>query len=77
MGLDPFEATLLKAVDELHTDTFISDATWTTLTARYSTEQVLDLLFTAGQYKLVSMVLNSIGVRLEDGFEGFANEAQR
>ena len=76
-GLDPFEATLLQAVDELHTDTFISDATWTALTARYSTQQVLDLLFTAGQYKLVSMVLNSVGVRLEHGFEGFANEAQR
>jgi alkylhydroperoxidase family enzyme len=76
-GLDSFEAMLLRAVDELHTDAFISDATWTALTARYSTEQVLDLLFTAGQYKLVSMVLNSVGVRLEDGFEGFANEAQR
>src|ERR1700704_1096631 len=27
-GLDPFEATLLRAVDELHADTFISDPTW-------------------------------------------------
>jgi 4-carboxymuconolactone decarboxylase len=76
-GLDPFESVLLKAVDELHADTFISDATWEALTARYSTEQALDLIFTAGQYKLVSMVLNSVGVQLEDGFEGFADEAQR
>ena len=43
-GLDPFEAVLLKAVDELQIDTFISDATWAALTARYSTEQVLDLI---------------------------------
>src|ERR1041384_2351751 len=70
-GLDPFEAILIRAVDELHTNTFIGDSTWEALAARYSTEQILDLLFTAGQYKLVSMVLNSVGVQLEEGFEGF------
>jgi len=76
-GLDPFEATLLRAVDELHANTFIGDSTWKALAERYSTQQLLDFLFTAGQYKLVSMVLNSVGVRLEEGFDGFANEAQR
>jgi len=75
-GLDPFEATLLRAVDELHANTFIGDLTWKALAERYSTQQLLDFLFTAGQYKLVSMVLNSVGVRLEEGFDGFANEAQ-
>lgn len=75
-GLDPFEATLIRAVDELHANTFIGDATWKALTKRYSTEQLLDFLFTAGQYKLVSMVLNSVGVQLEEGFEGFSNETQ-
>ncbi len=76
VGLDPFEATLLRAVDELHADTFISDAAWKALTERYNTQQVLDFLFTAGQYKLVSMVLNSVGVQLEEGFTGFSNETQ-
>ena len=75
-GLDPFEATLLRAVDELHANTFISDPTWKSLAERYSTQQLMDLLFTAGQYKLVSMALNSLGVQLEDGFEGFRNETQ-
>ena len=75
-GLDPFEATLLRAVDELHANTFIGDATWKALTERYNTQQVFDFLFTAGQYKMVSMVLNSIGVQLEEGFEGFSNETQ-
>jgi 4-carboxymuconolactone decarboxylase len=70
-GLDPFEATLIRAVDELHANTFIGDSTWKALAERYNTQQVLDLLFTAGQYKLVSMVLNSAGVQLEEGFEGF------
>ena len=75
-GLDPFEATLLRAVDELHANTFIGDSTWKALTERYNTQQVLDFLFTAGQYKLVSMVLNSVGVQLEEGFTGFSNETQ-
>lgn len=69
-GWDPFEAALLRAVDELHADSFISDPTWQSLAGRYSTEQMLDLVFTAGQYKLVCMALNSIGVQLEEGFEG-------
>src|SRR5690349_7578257 len=75
-GLDPFEATLLRAVDELNTDTFICDETWSALAERYDTQQMLDLIFTAGQYKLVSMVLNSTGIQLEEGFEGFSDENQ-
>jgi len=71
-GLDPFESTLLRAVDELHANTVVGDSTWKALAERYNTQQMMDLLFTAGQYKLVSMVLNSAGVQLEDGFEGFA-----
>jgi 4-carboxymuconolactone decarboxylase len=74
-GWDPFEAVLLRAADELHKDTFISDGTWKSLSARYDTQQLLDLVFTAGQYKLVSMVLNSCGVQLEEGFERFSDEA--
>ena len=76
-GWDTFEATLLRAVDELHANSFISDSTWQALARRYNTEQLLDFLFTVGQYKLVSMVLNSTGVRLEEGFEGFSNEAAK
>jgi alkylhydroperoxidase family enzyme len=76
-GLDPFEATLLRAVDELHASKFISDETWKALASHYNTQQLLDLLFTAGQYMLVSMVLNSVGIQLEEGFDGFHDETQR
>lgn len=71
-GLDSFEALLMRAVDELHANTFIGDATWKALTERYNTQQIMDLIFAAGQYKLVSMALNSLGVQLEEGFEGFS-----
>jgi len=70
-GWDPFDATLLRAADELHGDTFVTDGTWAALEERYSTEQLMDLVFTIGQYTLVSMALNSIGGQLDPGIEGF------
>ncbi|MEE2673093.1 MAG: carboxymuconolactone decarboxylase family protein [Myxococcota bacterium] len=70
-GWDPFEATLLRAVDELHDDAIITDATWKALAARYDTQQLMDLVFTVGQYNLVSMALNTFGVQLDEGIEGF------
>ena len=63
----PFDAALLRAVDELHDDSKISGVTWATLADRYDTEQMLDLIFTVGNYHLVSMALNSCGVQLDDG----------
>ncbi len=59
------ERLLIVAVDELHQDSFISNATWTALSTRYSTVQMIDLVFTVGQYTMVSMALNSFGVQLE------------
>jgi 4-carboxymuconolactone decarboxylase len=71
-GWGPSESALLKAVDELHSDTFISNPTWTSLAGHYTTEQMMDLIFTVGQYHMVSMALNSLGVQLEDGFTGLS-----
>jgi len=59
------ERALLRAVDELHGDAFITDTTWATLNARYDTNQMMDLVFAVGQYTMVSMALNSFGVQLE------------
>ena len=61
------EALLLKATDELHEDAFISNATWEGLLESYNTEQLMDIVFTVGQYNLVSMALNTLGVQLDEG----------
>ena len=66
-----FDSALLTAVDELHADAFITDATWNALAERYSKQQLMDLVFTVGQYNLVSMALNSFGVQPEEGLERF------
>ena len=70
-GWDPFDATLLRAADELHADAFISNGTWAALGERYSPEQRMDVVFTVGLYNMVSMALNSFGVQLDEGIEGF------
>jgi 4-carboxymuconolactone decarboxylase len=66
-GWTPTERSLLRATDELHADADISDETWADLAADYTTEQLLDILFTVGQYNMVSMVLNTLGVQPEEG----------
>jgi 4-carboxymuconolactone decarboxylase len=70
-GLDPFEALLLQATDELHADAMIHEPTWRRLAERYDTRQLMDLIFTVGQYNLVSMALNTLGVPLDAGLRGF------
>jgi alkylhydroperoxidase family enzyme len=64
-GWTEAESALLQAVDDLHGDQFISDATWQRLGRHYDTKQVIDLVFAVGQYTLVSMALNSLGVQIE------------
>ena len=62
------DAAMLRAVDELVSNHFISDGTWQALS--FLTEkQKMDLIFTTGQYTQVSMFLNSVGVQIEEGGE--------
>jgi len=70
-GWDPFDAALLRAADELYEDHSVSDTTWNALADRYSTQQLMDAVFTVGQYTLVSMALNSFGVQLDPDVPGF------
>lgn len=70
-GWSAFDSALLRAVDELHHDSEVSDETWAELAARYDTRQLMDLVFTVGQYNLVSMALRTFRVPLDEGVEGF------
>jgi 4-carboxymuconolactone decarboxylase len=70
-GWKPFDAALLRAADELHQDAFITDDTWKALAERYDEKQLMDVVMTVGQYNLVSMLLNSFGVQLDQGISGF------
>lgn len=61
------DAVLIRASDELHADQFISDTTWAALGRYFSDKQRMDVVFTAGQYTQVSMMLNTFGVQLDEG----------
>lgn len=59
------ERTLLQAADELHGHQFISDATYAALAKDWNEQQLMDLVFTVGQYTMVSMFLSTFGVQIE------------
>jgi 4-carboxymuconolactone decarboxylase len=69
-GWSVADALLLRAADELHTEQTLSDATYDALAARYDAQNLLDLVFTVGQYHLVSMALNAFRVERDDSVTG-------
>ncbi len=70
-GWSEADKLLLQATDELRKDAFITDATWNGLCQHFDKKQLMDVVFAVGQYNLVSMALNTLGVQLDDGLEGF------
>jgi alkylhydroperoxidase family enzyme len=61
------DLALLRAADELHDQACISDATWQTLADDLRPEQLLDVIFTVGNYHTVAFAVNSCGVALDRG----------
>ena len=59
------DSDLLAAVDELVANAFIPSPLWERLASRFSTQQLIDLIFAVGHYTMMSMVLNTLGVQLE------------
>ncbi|MEO7427831.1 MAG: carboxymuconolactone decarboxylase family protein [Acidimicrobiales bacterium] len=66
-GWSPADAVLLRAADELHADSRISDATWHALAGGYDEQQLIEVCMVVGQYHLVAFTLNSLGVEPEPG----------
>ena len=70
-GWGPLDAALLRATDELYRDDTISDPTWATLAESYGEHELIDIVITVAGYRMVSMVLNSLGVQPEPDTETF------
>jgi 4-carboxymuconolactone decarboxylase len=75
-GWNAHETALLQAADDLFENSVVSDRIWAALAAKYSTEQMMDVVFTVGQYNLVSWALNSFGVPLDDFLPGYKTAAK-
>ena len=70
-GLSDLDRLLFQATEELHVDAHVSDATWAGLGQHLNTQQLMDVVFTVGQYNLVSMALNTFGVQPDADLPGW------
>ncbi|HEV3356366.1 MAG TPA: carboxymuconolactone decarboxylase family protein [Pseudonocardiaceae bacterium] len=66
----PRERLLIAAVDELHANHTILDATWHELSAQLTTEQLIELPMLVGHYILLAGTLSSLGVQLDSDRPG-------
>ena len=62
-GWNANELALISAANEMYRDTIISDETWSDLSERYDTHQMMSIAVTAARYRKVSMTLNAFGVQ--------------
>jgi AhpD family alkylhydroperoxidase len=76
-ALSPFDAALVRAVDELVGDARIGDATWAALVERYDDQQMMDLVFTVGAYDVLAMAMCAFGIELDDDLGGNELLSQR
>ncbi len=68
-ALSEFERTLIQGVEELIKNQCLSDATWAVFAKSYSRQQQLDFLFAVGNYTMMAMTTNTLGVPLEADIE--------
>ncbi len=61
------EAALLQVVDDLYSDDCVSDATWADAASQFSEAEMVHLVAASGCYRMVSGLLNSIGVERDEG----------
>jgi len=67
----PGDAAVVRAVDELCRARNIADPTWRALAARFSRQQLMDLVFTVATYDMHCTAFNTLGLELEPGMTGF------
>ncbi|MEE2732082.1 MAG: carboxymuconolactone decarboxylase family protein [Pseudomonadota bacterium] len=70
------DANLLRAADDLVRDACISTTTWRALSNEFSTEQMIDIVFTVGCYEVLAMAFKSFGVPFEACLDPMAPEVR-
>ena len=71
-GWNEYDRAILRAVEELHGDAMIADATWAVLAARLDEAQLIELSVLIGQYQAVAYYQNSLKLRLHGGNKGLS-----
>ena len=65
------DEALIALADELCADDCVSDATFAVLRRRWNDAELVELVALAGFYRMVSGILNSLGVEPEPGLPGW------
>jgi len=68
-GWEPFDSALIRAVEELYLDNFITDSTWKMIAERFEPNQLIEIIFIVGYYSLLASALNTLGVQLESMYK--------
>jgi len=59
------DAQLIAAADALYDTGTIPDELWLVLAARFEQDQLLEVIITAGWYRLISYLINALGIERE------------
>ena len=65
------ERLAVTATDELMAAVDLTDATWDAGLATWGEQDLMELIFLAGNYRMLAGFLNAARVELDDGLEGF------
>ena len=63
------DAAVLRCVDELWENSRVTDTTWAVLAKNFTRQQLMDLIFAAGQYVVLGWAIAAFGIQLEDGVD--------
>jgi alkylhydroperoxidase family enzyme len=64
------DRAIVRAVEELREDSFISDETWATLAETYDERQMIELPILIGQYTMLAYLQNSLRLPLQGTNKG-------
>jgi len=62
-GWSAFEATLLRAVDQLFRNSFVNDADYKALTAEYDVHHTMDAVMTVADFLTLGSMYNALGIQ--------------
>lgn len=69
-GWSKRDRSIIRAMEELHFDSMISDETWADLQEFYNDKKLIELVVLAGQYKTVAYYQNALRLPLPAGNQG-------
>lgn len=76
-GWSSIDANLLRAVDGLIGNACVDPDTWQQLSCHFSTEQLMDMVFTVGCYEVLAMAFKTFDVPFEPSLPPMSPEAKK